>query len=235
MKRNGSCWDGKVDEHLGRRSISAGDVVRKRGRIGGETYVFGLLEEGADKDHWVVTWEGEEEGSETFGTHRAESLRIKGRADASTKAYLKRIRPPLKEENSAEGAPPPAAAATEEEDAPLPEPPSAAEKAEEEEVEVPVEEEAVVRPPEPPPAAAAPPEPERRFASTKAARYYSAIARSSFEKPAPTEVGQLQPPAASSEPISEAAAAALPEDVLRIDDDIQKARELLRPVAPADA
>ena len=104
MKRKSSCWDGKVDEHLGRRSISAGDVVRKRGRIGGETYVFGLLEEGADRDHWVVTWEGEEEGSETFGTHRAESLRIKGRADASTKAYLKRIRPPLKEENSAEGA-----------------------------------------------------------------------------------------------------------------------------------
>ena len=223
MKR---VWDGRVEEFLGSQPIAQGDVVRKRAKIdSGKTYIFGTLLEGDKEDQWVLQWENEEE--EAVSKNRASSLRIKGQADAPTKAYLKRIREPLKEENAADDAPPPPPAAEapeaspppppEEEEAAPPPPPAAEEQVADESAEPLAEEEEEEQPTED--------EPEKeRLASTKAARYYSALARVAAAKP-PREVGALKP--AAEPELEQPSAPELPDSVLRIDD-VEDARSKLR-------
>ena len=223
MKR---VWDGRVEEFLGSQPIAQGDVVRKRAKIdSGKTYIFGTLIEGDKEDQWVLQWENEEE--EAVSKNRASSLRIKGQADAPTKAYLKRIREPLKEENAADDAPPPPAAEApeapeaspppppEEEEAAPPPSPAAEEQIADESAEPLAEEEEHPTEDEPE---------KQRLASTKAARYYSALARVAAAKP-PRQVGALEP---AAEPAPEQPSAPeLPDSVLRIDD-VEDARSKLR-------
>ena len=226
MSKRARVWDGVVEEFLGSQPIAQGDVVRKRAKIdSGKTYIFGTLLEGDKEDQWVLQWENEEE--EAVSKNRASSLRIKGQADAPTKAYLKRIREPLKEENAADDAPPPPPPAAEapeaspppppeEEEAAPPLPPAAEEQVADESAE-PLAEEEEEQPTED--------EPEKqRLASTKAARYYSALARVAAAKP-PRQVGALEP---AAEPAPEQPSAPeLPDSVLRIDD-VEDARSKLR-------
>ena len=222
MSKRARVWDGRVEEFLGTDPIAQGDVVRKRAKIdSGKTYIFGTLLEGDKEDQWVLQWENEEE--EAVSKNRASSLRIKGQADAPTKAYLKRIREPLKEENAADDAPPPPAAEApeaspppppEEEEA-APPPPSAAEEQVAGESAEPLAEEEQPTEDEPE---------KQRLASTKAARYYSALARVAAAKP-PRQVGALEP---AAEPAPEQPSAPeLPDSVLRIDD-VEDARSKLR-------
>ena len=225
MSKRARVWDGVVEEFLGSQPIAQGDVVRKRAKIdSGKTYIFGTLLEGDKEDQWVLQWENEEE--EAVSKNRASSLRIKGQADAPTKAYLKRIREPLKEENAADDAPPPPAAEApeapeaspppppEEEEA-APPPPSAAEEQVAGESAEPLAEEEQPTEDEPE---------KQRLASTKAARYYSALARVAGAKPQ-RQVGALEP---AAEPAPEQPSAPeLPDSVLRIDD-VEDARSKLR-------
>ena len=226
MSKRARVWDGRVEEFLGTDPIAQGDVVRKRAKIdSGKTYIFGTLLEGDKEDQWVLQWENEEE--EAVSKNRASSLRIKGQADAPTKAYLKRIREPLKEENAADDAPPPPAAEApeapeaspppppEEEEAAPPPSPAAEEQIADESAEPLAEEEEHPTEDEPE---------KQRLASTKAARYYSALARVAAAKP-PRQVGALEP---AAEPAPEQPSAPeLPDSVLRIDD-VEDARSKLR-------
>lgn len=234
MKR---IWDGNVDDFLGQTPIAPGDLVRKRccRRDSGKTFVFGTLERGEEADTWCVNWEGE--GLETFGAHRAESLRIKGKCDAPTRAFIKRIRPtrePLKEENASLPPPPPPTEPEPEpepvEDAQLPPPPTEPEPTE----DAPSPTEPTTEPTEPTEPTTETTEPEQSFVSTKAARYYAALQSVGTSKPskdAPT-VGKLAPPGTPPQEVN-LESAALPEEILRIEN-WRSARKKLRSAVDAD-